>query len=100
MKTLLLALTLFSSLSAFAGTRIQCEAEGNRFIVESSAPSDLRVTYKNETVRADGYLGSDEVDLVARFNSIGEMTLFAKIGKASPDSYIFMMGRKLSVVCR
>lgn len=100
MKTLLFTLTLFFSVSAFSATRIQCDAEGNRFIIESSSSSDLRVTFKNETVRADGYLGSDEVDLVARFNSIGEMTLFAKVGKVSSDSYIFMMGRKLSVVCR
>lgn len=99
MKSFLLCLTLLS-FSSLASARVQCVAEGNKFIIDGISATDIRVTFQNETVRADGYLGSDEVDLVAKFSSIGEMTLFAKIGKTSPDSYIFFMGRKLSVSCR
>lgn len=99
MKTLLLTALVLMSLPALAA-RVVCDAPGNRFIVESFSASDIRITYQNETVRADGYLGSDEVDLVARFSSIGEMTLLAKIGKSSPENYVFFLGRKLSVTCR
>lgn len=97
MKLAILLFTLLS-FSAFASV-VRCDAGGQSFIIQSSG-NDIRVTFQNETVLADGYLGKDEVDLVARFISIGEMTLFAKIGKVSPESYIFMNGRKLSVSCR
>jgi len=99
MKTLILTALILSSLPAMAA-RVVCDASGSRFIIEGVSANDIRVTYLNETVRADGYLGTDEVDLVARFNSIGEMTLLAKIGKSSPENYVFFSGRKLSVTCR
>lgn len=100
MKVFLLSFAIFLAWPSFAAVRVQCATQGNVFIIDSTSPSDLRVTFQNETVKADGYLGSDEVDLVARFKSIGEMTLFAKIGKNSPESYIFFKGKKLSVSCR
>jgi hypothetical protein len=94
-----LALILLASLSAFAA-RVECISGSSKFVVTSEAPSDLKVTFKGETVEADGILNAEEVDLVAKFPSVGEMTLFAKVGKASPENYVFIQGQRNSVVCR
>lgn len=99
MKYLFSFLVLFS-LNAHAGFKVDCVAGDLRFTVSSQGPSDLKVTYKGETVDADGILNTDEVDLVAKFRSIGEMTLFAKVGKVDSGSYIFTLGQRISVVCR
>lgn len=97
MKILALIFAL-TSLSAFAGVRVECVSTEHRITIV--ADRDLRVTLNGETVLADGIASSEEVDLVARFKSVGEMTLFAKVGKASPDNYIFIQSKRFPVQCR
>lgn len=99
MKKIAVVLLLLS-FGAHAAQRIQCTAKDYQVLVESNGPTDIKVVYKGEVVFADGYMDSESVDLVARFSSIGEMTLFAKIGKTTPDNYIFIQGKRISVVCR
>lgn len=97
MKTILIATTLLYS--AFSFSAVECSTSEHKFLVENSR-NELLITYKGETVIADGALFSDEVDLVAKFKLIGEMTLFAKIGKSGPDNYVFIKGKRFSVICR
>jgi len=97
MKTVFIILTLFS-MSAFAGTNIECVSPEHKILISSDAV--LKVTFKGETVVADGIANRDEVDLVARFSSVGEMTLFAKVGKTSPENYIFIQSKRFPVQCR
>lgn len=99
MKTTLLMILFTFSVPALAG-KVECSTPEHKLIVQSDRPGDLRVTFRNETVAADGILNTEEVDLVARFRSIGEMTLFAKIGKNAPENYAFIQGRRFSVICR
>jgi hypothetical protein len=93
---MLLALTTFSAHAA----RIECTTNEHKFTVVSNSPSDLRVTFMGETVVADGMLDQGEIDFVARFVSIGEMTLVAKIGEINQKNYAFIKGRRISVICR
>ena len=97
MKTAFLILS-FISLNAFAGTKLECVSPEHKILITSD--SVLKVTFKGETVVADGIANSEEVDLVARFQSVGEMTLFAKVGKTSPDNYIFIQSKRFPVQCR
>ena len=93
-------LILLLSMSTFAATKVDCVAGDLKFTVTAVSSNDVRVTFRGETVQADGILSGDEVDLVARFSTIGEMTLFAKVGKVAPENYIFTQGQRNSVVCR
>ncbi len=97
MKLLTIVLSLMT-LNAFAGVRIECVSPEHKISIVADA--DLKVTLKGETVIADGIANSEEVDLVARFKTVGEMTLFAKVGKASPDNYIFIQSKRFPVQCR
>lgn len=97
---ILFALTLLISVNSFAAIRVECQSGDMKFSITSQSPSDLKVTYKGETVDADGILTNEEVDLVAKFSSIGEMTLFAKVGFSSPENYVFTRGQRNSVNCR
>lgn len=99
MKHILLSLLMIFSVSAFSATKLECSGENFKFQITSYSASDIDITYKGETVKADGYLDQAEVDLVARFKSIGEMTLFAKRGKTGPESYLFTNGRRISIYC-
>lgn len=96
---LIAGLIVIFSLNAVAA-RVDCVAGDLKFTVTATSPNDVKVTFRGETVQADGVLSSDEVDLVAKFTTIGEMTLFAKVGKAAPENYIFTQGQRNSVVCR
>lgn len=91
------ALTAFSS--AMAAT-LTCEGGGERVFIEYSNPSEIRVTLRGETVLADGLVNRSEVDLIARFPSQGEMTIYAMVGKNDPSNYIFLSGRRNPVNCR
>ena len=93
-------IVLMSSFTVFAGTRVECVSANHRISVEKTNAGDLRVTFKGETVLADGILDSEQVDLVARFSSIGEMTLFAKLSKMTDQNYLFIQGQRNPVVCR
>lgn len=97
MKQFIIISALIGSFAAEAA-RVECRTGDHTIIVQTT--DSLKVTFLGETVSADGILSTEEVDLVARFKSIGEMTLFAKIGKESPDSYAFMQGKRFSVICR
>jgi len=97
MKTLFILLTLVS-MNSFAGTNIECVSPEHKILINSDA--QLKVTFKGETVVADGIATREEVDLVARFSSVGEMTLFAKVGKTSPENYIFIQSKRFPVQCR
>lgn len=99
MKSFIGVLIFIFSVSGLAATKVECSAETYKFVIQSHSSSDIQVSYLGETVRADGYLDNTEVDFVARFKSIGEMTLFAKRGKTGPDSYVFIKGRRISVYC-
>ncbi len=94
----LIIFSLLVSIQALAGTRIECVSSDHKISIV--AENDLRVTLKGETVIADGIANTEEVDLVARFKSVGEMTLFAKVGKASPENYIFIQSKRFPVQCR
>jgi hypothetical protein len=94
----LIIISLFVSFQAAAVTRIECVSSEHKISI--LAENDLRVTLKGETVIADGIATSEEVDLVARFKTVGEMTLFAKVGKASPENYIFIQSKRFPVQCR
>lgn len=95
-----LATLLFLVTNAYAGLKTECVSGDQKFVVTASSPAEIQVTYKNETVDADGILTTEEVDLVAKFRSIGEMTLFAKLGSASSGNYVFIQGKRFSVNCR
>lgn len=98
MKTLIVTSLLLFSFASFA-SGIECSTGEHIFQVKNIG-ADLTVTYNGETVLADGVLLSDEVDLVAKLKSVGEMTLFAKIGKSGPENYVFLKGKRFSVICR
>jgi hypothetical protein len=95
----LMFLSLVLSFYAEAA-KLECSTAEHNFILQSSRPEDVMITFQRETVAADGIVNSDEVDVVARFKSIGEMTLFAKIGKVIPENYAFIQGKRFSVICR
>lgn len=97
MKPIILAFILTTT-SAFAATRIECATSDHKFIITTD--STVQISYKGESVVADGIANTEEVDLVARFKSIGEMTLFAKVGKTSPENYIFIQSKRIPVQCR
>lgn len=97
MKILFFAVIFLCSLSAF-GT-VECSTSEHKFIVQN-IKNELYISYKGETARADGILAVDEVDLIAKFKSIGEMTLFAKVAKLHPENYVFVQGKRFSVICR
>ena len=91
---------LILSFNAGAASRVECVSANHRVSVEKTNAGELKVTFRGETVLADGILDSEQVDLVARFSSIGEMTLFAKINKTTNENYLFIQGQRNSVVCR
>jgi hypothetical protein len=97
---IIFGLILLGSFSAQAAFQVECISSDIKVTVSSEAASNLKVAYKGESVDADGILTSDEVDLVAKFPTAGEMTLFAKVGKVLPENYIFINGQRFSVVCR
>ncbi len=94
----MLFLFMLISTSAFSGVTIECSSSGYKILILSD--NEIKVTFKDETVIADGIANSDEVDLVARFKSIGEMTLFAKVGRSSSENYIFIQSNRFPVQCR
>lgn|SRR4051812_17296092 len=99
MKTLILFLSLISA-NAFASTAVECVAGTYIFQVQNTFQNELRISFMGEEVLADGILDKNEVDLIAKFKSIGEMSLFAKVGKQLKDNYVFIQGRRFSVFCR
>lgn len=100
MKQFILMLVLSVYSAQAAAVVVECNSSEYKIIITSTSPADLRVTFKGETVEADGFVDGNEIDLVARFKSIGEMTLFAKIGQTSEVNYAFIKGKRISVVCR
>lgn len=98
MKTLIVLALLLTSSFVLSAT-VECLTSNHKFTIQQSG-SDLYITLNNETVPADGLVQAGEVDLIAKFKSIGEMTLFAKIGKAHPENYVFIKGTRFSVNCR
>lgn len=93
-----IVLFILTSIPTFAAP-VECKTNTHTILIEKSGV-DLKVVLNGESALADGLLNSEEVDIVARFRSAGEMTLFAKIGKASPDNYLFLSGKRFSVTCR
>ena len=94
-----LSLILILSLNASAAI-VECVSADHKIMIESRSKNDIKVSYNGESALADGLLSSEEVDIVAKLSSIGEMTLFAKIGKSHPDNYLFIKGKRFSVNCR
>lgn len=98
MKPLFLLSLVILSLPCLAAP-IECSTSEHKFTLETTR-NEINVSFRGETVIADGLLNSDEVDIVAKFRSIGEMTLFAKINKVGPENYLFVKGKRFSVICR
>jgi hypothetical protein len=94
-----LSLLFILSINAF-GKTIECVSTDHRILIESGSSNDITVKVNGEKALADGLLDSEEIDIVAKLSSFGEMTLFAKIGKSHPDNYLFIKGKRFSVNCR
>ena len=100
MKCLLPVIILFLvNIDAFAGN-ILCTTSEAKILLQTGSKNEILVQVNNESVIADGILNAEEIDIVAKFQNIGEMTLFAKIGKSDPANYLFMKGQRFSVNCR
>ena len=95
--TFLIAL---ASLNTALAASITCESPAHRISIQYSNSSDIRVTLNGETALADGLVNKSEVDLVAKFSSYGEMTIYAMVGKNDPSNYIFINGSRNPVFCR
>ena len=94
-----LSLMLFFNLSAYAAS-VVCVSGDHRIFLETVSKNEIKVNFDGESAIADGILSSEEIDLVAKFSTLGEMTLFAKIGISHPNNYIFIKGKRFSVNCR
>lgn len=94
-----LSVLFFFSTSSFAA-KVICVSSENKVSVELGLRNEILVQFNNEVTIADGLLTSEEIDIVAKFQSFGEMTLFAKIAKADPSNYIYIKGKRFSVNCR
>lgn len=100
MKSLILFFAL-SSFGAYAAIDLECKTGDNQLIQLRAFDSDeIQATYKGETVNADGFISTDIVDLIARFTSIGEISILAKVGNSGPQNYIFIQGKRNSIICR
>lgn len=99
MKLLTFMITLLSLNSALAAS-VTCESPAYKISIQYSSSSDIRVTLNGETALADGLVNKNEVDLVAKFPSYGEMTIYANVGKNDPSNYIFLNGKRNPVFCR
>jgi len=100
-ETILRSIALFLVLSAQVRAKtIKCDFEDSSLTVEAMNPSDLLVFYRDESSLADGLMDESVVDLVVKFPTYGEMTLFAKIGQQLPDNYVFLSGTRKNAFCR
>lgn len=95
-----LFIILFGSSLAYGALEVTCEGGGHKLLIHSTALTQMTVSLNGETVTADGYLGEDEIDLVARFPRQGEMTLYGMIGRNHTSSYLFLKGKRIPVYCR
>jgi hypothetical protein len=98
MKPIILGLIL--SLSAHAVPTIKCQADNATITVIQNSKQEIHVSYQEESVRADGHMDENEVDLIAKFPHSGEMTLFAKLGRNTSDNYLFFKGKRNPVICK
>lgn len=98
MKALFIFLALAISLASEA-RQVECSGQGITFLV-SGTGDKLILSLGGEVAPADGLLSADEVDLIAATRTLGELTLFAKLGKTSPENYLFFRGQRISIYCR
>jgi hypothetical protein len=98
MRTFIFLSLTILSLPCFAA-KVICSNPEYKIYLENIG-ADIRVNYEAYSVFADGLLSKDEVDIVAKFPTIGEMTLFAKINQESPENYLFIKGKRFSIICR
>lgn len=89
----------FMGISAFAA-KVQCTTSEHKVQLQLGSKNEILVQINQESVVADGILTNDEVDIVAKFETFGEMTLFAKVGKVDTSNYLFLKGKRFSVNCR
>lgn len=99
MKSLLTFFLMVFSLSSLAAV-MNCESPEGVVTLHYNSPSEIRVVFKGESAFADGIVTRDEVDLVVRLPSSGEMTIYARVGKTDPGNYIFLRGKRNPVFCR
>lgn len=99
MKLLTFIIALLSLNSALAAS-ITCESPTHKILIQYTSSSDIQVTLNGETTMADGLVNKSEVDLVAKFPSSGEMTIYAMVGRNDPSNYIFINGKRNPVFCR
>jgi len=99
MKTALLFSLLLLSLPTFAIT-FDCQGPGIQLSIDSRSPRDIRVYLRGEAAQAEGIATPTQIDIVARFPMTGEMTLFARVGLAAQENYVFIRGQRLNIFCR
>lgn len=99
MNILCLLILSFMGVNAFAA-KVQCTTSDHKVQLQLNSKNEILVQINQESVIADGILTNDEVDVVAKFQTFGEMTLFAKVGKVDSSNYLFLKGKRFSVNCR
>lgn len=99
MKALMVLISLIVSTYSMAGT-LTCETREHKVILKYTSEYDIKVILGGETTLADGIVTAQEVDLVARFPSQGEMTIYARVGKSDPGNYMYLHGKRNPVICR
>lgn len=99
MKSILTLFILLFSLSSLASV-MTCESPEGVVTLHYGNTSEIRVVFKGESAFADGIVTKDEVDLVVRLPSSGEMTIYARVGKREPGNYLFFRGKRNPVFCR
>ncbi len=100
MKLFFFSFLVLMSLNSFAGTKVVCTGLDYTLELDVRSSEDIKIKYLDETVQADGAVTQGEIDLVARFKRYGEISLFAQVGKTGPDNYLFISGKRISVICR
>ncbi len=99
MNILFLFFLSFMGVNAFAA-KVQCTTSEHKVELQLRSKNEIMVQINQELAIADGILTNDEVDVVAKFQTFGEMTLFAKVGKVDSSNYLFINGKRFSVNCR
>lgn len=100
MKLLIGCVVIFMSMSSFAASKIVCTGLDYTLELDVRGTNDIKVKFKDESAQADGAVTQGEIDLVARFKRYGEISLFAQVGKTGPENYLFIEGKRISVICR
>jgi hypothetical protein len=98
MKFIVILLLTFTSPFVWA-VSLECRTSDHIILIKDSGV-DILISVNGESASAEGLISANEVDLVAKLRTYGEMTLFAKIGNAGAQNHAFITGKRFSVSCR